>query len=78
MGFLEGVLFVYNSLHFCLQRYFFLDRGILKYSKCQADVSDLKPFKTYRITTLAKITIPCSQQWEVVSAVLNSRLKGGK
>lgn len=39
------ILFVFNSLHFCLQRYFFLDRGILKYSKCRADVSDLKPFK---------------------------------
>lgn len=39
------VLFVFNSLHFWLQRYFFLDRGILKYSKCRADVSDLKPSK---------------------------------
>lgn len=35
----------FNSPHFWLQRYFFLDRGILKYSKCQGDVSDLKPFK---------------------------------
>lgn len=38
-------LFVFNSLSFWLQRYFFLDRGILKYSKCQADVSDQKTFK---------------------------------
>lgn len=35
----------FNSLHFWLQRYFFLDRGILKYSKCQADVSDLNPLR---------------------------------
>lgn len=41
------VLFVFHSLDFCLQRYFFLDRGILKYSKCRADVSDLKPFKAF-------------------------------
>uniref|UniRef100_A0A8C4UWX7 Oxysterol-binding protein n=1 Tax=Falco tinnunculus TaxID=100819 RepID=A0A8C4UWX7_FALTI len=39
LGFFFGVgFFGFNSLHFWLQRYFFLDRGILKYSKCQADI----------------------------------------
>lgn len=75
-------LFVFNSPHFWLQRYFFLDRGILKYSKCRADVSDPKPFKAiirwqhYFIQN--KNNSMLLAMGERVSAVLNSRGKGGK